>query len=64
MRQIQAVALAIVAAAPAFAGADKDAARPFVLGGVSWTSQEAFIDSGRRCGTAQPDEKTIAAVDR
>jgi hypothetical protein len=64
MRQIQAVALAIVAAAPAFAGADKDAARPFVLGGVSWTSQEAFIDSGRRCGTAQPDEETIAAVDR
>ena len=62
MRQMQAVALAVLVASPAFAG-DKDA-RPFVLGGVSWTSQEAFIDSGRRCGTAQPDEETIAAVDR
>jgi hypothetical protein len=42
----------------------KDAARPFVLGDVNWTSQQAFIDSGRRCGTAEPDEETIAAVDR
>jgi hypothetical protein len=64
MRQIQAVALAIAVAAPAFAGAADEAERPFVFGGVSWVNQQAFIDSGRRCGTVQPDADTIAAIDR
>jgi hypothetical protein len=29
---------------------------PFTLNGTRWTSQQAFIDSGGRCGTKQPDE--------
>ena len=65
MKQLQAWALAMALASAALAGAaDKEAERPFVFGGVSWTSQQAFVDSGRRCGTVEPDEETAAAVDR
>jgi len=29
---------------------------PFTLNGIRWASQQAFIDSGGRCGTRQPDD--------
>jgi Pregnancy-associated plasma protein-A len=66
MRQIQAVAvLAIALASPALAAdAQKEAGRPFVIGGVSWVDQQAFIDHGGRCATKQPDVETMAAIDR
>src|SRR5262245_25321216 len=36
----------------------------FAFGGVNWTNQAAFIASGRRCGTVQPDAEAIADIDR
>jgi hypothetical protein len=35
---------------------------PFVIGGRSWTSQQAFIDSGARCATPTPDPTTAELV--
>ena len=35
---------------------------PFVLGNRSWTSQQAFIDSGARCATVTPDVTTAALL--
>jgi hypothetical protein len=66
MRKLQAVTLAIALASPAVVarGADEEAERPFVFRGKSWTSQEAFVQSGRRCGTVQPDAEAVAAIDR
>lgn len=67
MRSAQALALAITLALPALGAAqeaDEQATeKPFVIGGVSWTSQQAFVESGRRCGTLAPDAMTIAAID-
>jgi hypothetical protein len=49
---------------PAFAAAQEATAdRPFTFGGITWVSQRAFIESGRRCGTFQPDADAIAAID-
>lgn len=51
------LALGFTAAAPA------QGDRPFVLNGKSWVSQEAFVNSGARCGTRHVDEIEAAAVD-
>ena len=37
---------------------------PFELNGVTWRSKEAFIRSGARCATVNPDAEQIAKVDR
>jgi hypothetical protein len=58
------MALAVALSLPAYAaGQEATAERAFVFGGVSWVNQKAFIDSGRRCGTLQPDAEAIAAID-
>ena len=64
MRKTHAVALAIALASPALARVADAADHPFVFGGVSYTSQQAFVETGHRCGTRQPDADTIAAIDR
>lgn len=38
--------------------------RGFVLNGVEWTSQEAFIRNGARCATVHPDAARMAEIDR
>ncbi|HBY60752.1 MAG TPA: zinc metalloprotease [Solibacterales bacterium] len=38
--------------------------RSFTLNGVRWASQQAFIDSGGRCATKQPDDIEAAEIDR
>jgi hypothetical protein len=45
-------AAVVVVAAPGGASADH---KPFVIGDHSWESQQAFIDSGARCGTKPLD---------
>jgi hypothetical protein len=47
---------------PALAGAAPPE-RTFTLGSRSWVDQQAFIESGGRCGTPQVDEKTARAID-
>jgi hypothetical protein len=51
-------------AAAAAAGAMAQTDGPFTLNGVRWASQKAFIDSGGRCGTRQPDDIEAAEIDR
>ena len=64
MKRTGALALAAALGLPALAGAQEAAAeREFVFGGTSWIDQQAFVDSGRRCGTLQPDADTIRAID-
>ena len=36
---------------------------PFVFQGRSYTSQQAFIDAGRRCATPHVDEERSAQID-
>ena len=36
----------------------------FVLNGVEWSSQEAFIRNGARCATVHPDAARMAEIDR
>jgi len=40
------------------------AERGFVLNGVEWSSQEAFIRNGARCATVHPDAARMAEIDR
>jgi len=51
----------VAAAAP---GGSADAHRPFVIGGQSWDSQQAFIDSGARCATRPPAAAEAARIER
>lgn len=53
-------ALAGLTASSGFAQPD----RSFTLNGVRWASQQAFIDSGGRCATKQPDEIEAAEIDK
>lgn len=49
------------------AGEDRAEARseqPFVVDGTAWVSQQAFIESGRRCGTLHPDPAGALEQDR
>jgi hypothetical protein len=39
------------------------AEQPFTLNGHTWTSQQAFIDSGARCGTRHVDEIEMSEID-
>lgn len=55
--------LGLLAAAMA-GGAIAQSDRPFTLNGVRWTSQQAFIDSGGRCGTKQPDDIAAQAIEQ
>jgi hypothetical protein len=50
----------VAAAAPGGASADHV---PFVIGDHSWESQQAFIDSGARCGTKPLDALEAARVE-
>jgi Pregnancy-associated plasma protein-A len=38
--------------------------RPFKFQGESWVSQQAFVESGRRCGVKPVDEEKAAAIDK
>jgi Pregnancy-associated plasma protein-A len=40
------------------------AEQPFVVDGTAWVSQQAFIESGRRCGTLHPDPAGALEQDR
>ena len=42
----------------------EDKFAPFVVNGVSWRNKAAFIRSGARCGTPNPDAQTLAAVEK
>jgi hypothetical protein len=37
---------------------------PFRFQGESWVSQQAFVESGRRCGVKPVDEEKAAAIDK
>ena len=64
MKRTGAIALAAALGLPALAGAQEGAAeREFVFQGTRWVNQKAFVDSGRRCGTIQPDADTMRAID-
>ncbi len=43
-------------AAPEIDSPRDSVAEPFEFGGISWQSKEAFVNSGRRCGSKMPDE--------
>lgn len=36
---------------------------PFAIGEHEWVDQRAFVDSGNRCGTVQPDVETRGVID-
>ena len=38
--------------------------QPFVVDGTAWVSQQAFIESGRRCGNLHPDSAGALEQDR
>jgi pregnancy-associated plasma protein-A len=64
MRKTGAIALAAAMGLPAFAAAQEASAeRAFVFGGVSYVNQRAFVESGRRCGTVQPDAEAMREID-
>jgi hypothetical protein len=64
MRKTGVLALAAALAVPGLAAAqDAAAERAFVFGGVSWADQKAFVESGRRCGTVQPDRERMREID-
>jgi hypothetical protein len=63
MKMTGAIALAAALGLPALAGAQGAAEREFVFQGTRWVNQQAFVESGRRCGTVQPDEDAIRAID-
>jgi hypothetical protein len=44
--------------------ASSPAERAFVLNGVAWSSQEAFIRNGARCATVHPDAARMTEIDR
>jgi hypothetical protein len=46
----------MIAALPSVASAQ------FTIGGNSWTSQQAFVESGARCGTPTPDPAVAAFI--
>jgi len=54
------VLAAVSVAAPGDAAADH---KPFVVGSHSWESQQAFIDSGARCGVKPLDALEAARVE-
>jgi hypothetical protein len=39
-------------------------AEPFIWKGIEFVDQKAFIESGRRCATVQPDEIEAATIDK
>jgi hypothetical protein len=63
MRKTGVLALAAVMGVPGLAAAQEADGGPFVFGGVSYVNQQAFIESGRRCGTVQPDRERMAEID-
>lgn len=60
---LQRAAVALLAVG-AFSTTAAFADDPFVLGNHGWVSKQAFIDSGARCGTKQPNEDETLRVDR
>lgn len=57
-------ALTLAAAPPADRPDDRHSSDAFVLEGGEWSSQEAFIQAGRRCQTFHPDEETMALLEQ
>jgi hypothetical protein len=60
------LALLALVAAPAARAEAPGTARaepPFVLDGTAWVSQQAFIESGRRCATPQPDAARVQELE-
>lgn len=45
-------------------GVDAADDSPFLWQGIEYENQKTFLESGRRCGTIQPDEMEIAAIDK
>lgn len=60
---VVAAGLALSMVAGAEQGGVSDQHRPFVIGDHSWESQQAFIDSGARCGTLPHDLIEQARID-
>jgi hypothetical protein len=52
----------LMAAVPAVGRSDDD--KPFTLGGRSWRSQKAFVESGARCATRHVDDIEAGEVDK
>jgi len=52
---------AVSTAAP---GGESGQHRPFVIGGHSWDSQHAFVESGARCATLPPTAAEAARIER
>ena len=62
MKTNHAVRLGVLLAAAA--GLYGKSSGPFTVNGTTWASQQAFIDSGGRCGTKQPDDIEAADIDK
>jgi len=59
------LALFLIAVAPPILNAEKgDDDVPFTWKGTEYINQRAFIDSGRRCATIEPDDIKKAAIER
>ena len=54
--------IALFLGAPA-SRAQQGPQRPFVLEGRAWVSQQAFVESGRRCATRDVDEERRSQID-
>jgi hypothetical protein len=61
MNSNHALRLGVLAAAAA--GLYGQASGPFTVNGTRWASQQAFIESGGRCGTKQPDDIEVAEIE-
>lgn len=48
----------------AFAAPDSESGKPFSFQGETWINKQAFIDSGRRCGTRDHDDITRKNIDK
>lgn len=58
-------ALCVFIIAPQAArAAERGIDSPFLWKGIEFENQQAFIDSGRRCATVNPDEQEAAAIDQ
>jgi hypothetical protein len=60
------LAIFCTALVPAMAGGpgERGADEGFVVGDTVWKSQQAFIDSGKRCATKHPDQKEADDIEK
>jgi hypothetical protein len=64
LRRVFGVLVLCGGAATAAAQDNEAQSRPFKFEGESWVSQEAFVQSGRRCGVKPVDDEKAAAIDK